>query len=383
MRGGHGVRCPVPAGGGEMIGMEFRAEDRYLQVRGVTMSFGRFTALEKVTFEAGSGEFLSILGPSGCGKTTLLRVVAGLEQQDRGEIMIAGRDVSKLSVSKRNVGIVFQSYALFPNLTAEQNIAYGLPQRLAERDRVRRRVKELLELVGLDGSGGKYPSQLSGGQQQRVALARAIAGAPALLLLDEPLSALDAKVRSRLRSEIRQLQKRLGITTLMVTHDQEEALAMADRILVMDQGRLLQTGPPDEVYDRPASPFVASFIGSMNFIRDIVKEAPGIFRKGDLSLVVNDSDSVPQGMQAILAVRPEDIVLNGNGDHHENSLPALVRRMEYRGASYRVTLSLGGKEENSTLEADIPTEKIRRLRICENTPVNIGIPTDRLIAYVA
>ncbi|ABK18575.1 putative 2-aminoethylphosphonate ABC transporter ATP-binding protein [Syntrophobacter fumaroxidans] len=366
-----------------MIMNEPVAGSRYLELRNVTMSFNRFTALEDVSFDAEAGEFLSILGPSGCGKTTLLRVAAGLEKPDRGTVVIAGRDVSGLPVSKRNVGIVFQSYALFPNLTAEQNIAYGLTPRFCDRDRVRRRVTELLDMVGLVGSGHKYPAQLSGGQQQRVALARAIAGAPALLLLDEPLSALDAKVRSRLRAEIRQLQKHLGITTLMVTHDQEEALAMADRILVMDQGRLLQTGTPDEVYDLPASPFVASFIGSMNFIRDLVKEAPGIFRKGDLSLAADDSGLVPQGTRAILAVRPEDIVLNGSGGSRENALPALVRGMEYRGASYRVTLSLGVEGGCSTLEADVPTRKIRRLGIHENMPVNIGIPVDRLIAYVA
>ncbi len=360
-----------------------KAVESYLKVRSVTMNFGNFTALRDISFEAKPGEFLSILGPSGCGKTTLLRVVAGLEKQDEGTIVIDGKDISSVPVSKRNVGIVFQSYALFPNLTAEQNIAYGLSGRVAGRSGVRSRVREMFELVGLEGSEKKYPAQLSGGQQQRVALARAIAASPSLLLLDEPLSALDAKVRARLRSEIRQLQKCLGITTLMVTHDQEEALSMADRILVMDEGRLLQSGTPSEIYDRPANPFVASFIGSMNFIRDIVKEKARVYRKGNLSLVVDEPDSLPQGAAAVLAVRPEDILVGRNGDVRENTIPALVKRMEYRGSSYRVTFSLAIEEETTTIEAEIPTEKIRRLQMCENMAVNIGIPVDRLRAYAA
>ncbi len=359
------------------------AGDSYLEVREATMKFGNFTALQDVSFEAGRGEFLSILGPSGCGKTTLLRVVAGLEKQKTGHVVIDGRDVSTLSVSKRNVGIVFQSYALFPNLTAERNVAYGLNGRTAGKDGVKRRVRELFEIMGLEGSEKKYPAQLSGGQQQRVALARAIAASPSLLLLDEPLSALDAKVRVRLRSEIRQLQKRLGITTLMVTHDQEEALSMADKILVMNDGCLLQSGTPSEIYDRPASPFVASFIGSMNFIQGIIKEAPRVYRKGNLSLLSDGSDSLPRGTRVILAVRPEDVLVTGNGEKRANTLPALVKGMEYCGSSYRVTLSLRVDEDASTIMAEIPAEMIRRLQIRENMPVNIGIPVDRLRAYAA
>ncbi len=236
----------------------------YLHATGVTKTFGRFAALQDISFEARRGEFLCILGPSGCGKTTLLRVVAGLETQDSGRVAIEGRDVSSLPVSRRNVGIVFQSYALFPNLTAVQNIGYGLRSLGNGKSSIGRRVEELLQLVGLQGMGHRYPAQLSGGQQQRVALARAMALSPNLLLLDEPLSALDAQVRILLRSEVRQLQRRLGVTTLMVTHDQEEALTMADRIVVMDRGKIVQDGTPLEIYNKPATPFVASFIGSMN-----------------------------------------------------------------------------------------------------------------------
>lgn len=355
-------------------------------VKDVSKAFGRFVALDRVSFQASGGELICILGPSGCGKTTLLRVVAGLDTQDRGKVFMDGKEISNLPVSRRNVGIVFQSYALFPNMTAEQNIAYGLQARSMDRRAVKRRVEELLELVGLEGLGRKYPAHLSGGQQQRVALARAIAGAPSLLLLDEPLSALDAKVRLRLRSEIRQLQQRLGITTLMVTHDQEEALAMADTIMVMDQGQLLQVGAPGDIYDNPANPFVASFIGSMNFIHDTVREAPGIYRKGPLRLAVKEPLRSLTAARAILAIRPEDILLhhNGEGSQRGNVLAAQVKRLEYRGANYRVSLEITADEQGtSALEADIPTEKIRRLHVQENMHVHIGLPEDRMRVYAA
>ena len=243
--------------------------------------FGSFAALTDVGFSAERSEFVCVLGPSGCGKTTLLRIVAGLERQTYGSVHMGEQDVSDLPVSRRNIGIVFQSYALFPNPTAAQNVAYGLKNQHTEKQKIRRRVEELLELVGLRAMGGKYPAQLSGGQQQRVALARAMALSPDLPRLDEALSALDAEVRTTLRSEIRQLQQRLGITTLMVTHDQEEALTMADRILVMNKGRLGQDGSPLDIYDRPADPFVAAFIGSMNFLKNAVKVADAVYRVGD------------------------------------------------------------------------------------------------------
>ena len=216
----------------------------YLSARDITRRYGRFTALDRVSFSVARGEFVCVLGPSGCGKTTVLRTVAGLERQDAGSVSIGGRDVSSLPTARRNVGIVFQSYALFPNLTAAQNVAYGLRNQGMPRPDMARRVDELLALVGLSGMQGKYPAQLSGGQQQRVALARAMALAPDILLLDEPLSALDAQVRLHLRGEIKDLQERLGVTTILVTHDQEEALTMADRILVMDRGRIVQEGTP-------------------------------------------------------------------------------------------------------------------------------------------
>jgi len=242
------------------------ARPPYLKVENVTKKFGDFTAIKDICLEVFESEFVCFLGPSGCGKTTLLRAIAGLDIQTHGRIEQAGRDISNLPPTERDFGIVFQSYALFPNLTVFKNVAYGLENRKTAKADIAARVDELLQLVGMPDQGPKYPAQLSGGEQQRVALARALATSPGLLLLDEPLSALDAKVRVRLRHEIKELQRKLGVTTIMVTHDQEEALTMADRIVVMNEGVIDQVGTPLEIYRRPASPFVADFIGAMNFL---------------------------------------------------------------------------------------------------------------------
>jgi len=356
----------------------------YLRVNGVMKTFGRFTALCDVSFHAERGEFVCILGPSGCGKTTVLRVVAGLEQQDSGQVFLVDRDVTSLPVSKRNVGIVFQSYALFPNLTALQNIGYGLKSLRNARTAIGKRVGELLRLVGLESMGHKYPAQLSGGQQQRVALARAMALSPNLLLLDEPLSALDAQVRIVLRSELRQLQRRLGVTTLMVTHDQEEALTMADRILVMDRGRIVQDGTPLEIYNKPATPFVASFIGSMNFIERAVKAAAGVYRVGGLTLQVqNGSGHLTPGTQVTMAIRPEDVVVGRAGGEAPNTVAARVSGLEFRGPHYRITFRLPAGHGASTLRADVPTEALRRLEIQEDMDMAIQLPPDRIRIYAS
>lgn len=356
----------------------------YLTVDKVGKTFGTFSALSDVSFSARKGEFLSILGPSGCGKTTLLRLIAGLEMQSEGKVFIDRRDVSDYPVSKRNIGIVFQSYALFPNLSARNNIAYGLKSRGAAREEITARVDQLLDLVGLRGMGRKYPAQLSGGQQQRVALARALAVSPGLLLLDEPLSALDAKVRLLLRGEIRQLQKRLGITTVMVTHDQEEALTMADRILIIDQGRLVQDGTPHDVYDRPATPFVASFIGAMNFIPDAVKVHNGIYGLGTHRFQVgmeNGSAILPAGSKVTIAIRPEDVMI-GRDTAPANMLPTTVMAMEYRGAQFRLNLRVrGGDSEGVRLDADVPAEKVRRLDIRPEMELPVHLPLHRLRVY--
>ena len=239
----------------------------YLSIRDLSTRYGSFTALREISFDIQEGEFVCFLGPSGCGKTTLLRTIAGLTKQSEGQIWLAGRDISDLPVAERDFGIVFQSYALFPNLTVAANVGYSLVgDPTYSRQARAQRVHELLTLVGLADAGEKYPAQLSGGQQQRVALARALCNSPGLLLLDEPLSALDAQVRQRLRLEIKALQSRLGVTTILVTHDQEEALTMADRIVVMNNSVIEQIGSPQDIYYRPASPFVASFIGAMNML---------------------------------------------------------------------------------------------------------------------
>jgi iron(III) transport system ATP-binding protein len=354
----------------------------YLLVEGVQKNFGRFPALQDVSLAAGRGEFVCVLGPSGCGKTTLLRVVAGLERPEAGRVIIDGRDVSRLPVSRRNVGIVFQSYALFPNLTTAQNIGYGLTSLRTERETVRSRVGELLRLVGLLGMESKYPGQLSGGQQQRVALARAMALSPSLLLLDEPLSALDAQVRVTLRDEVRQLQRRLGVTTLMVTHDQEEALTMADRILVMDRGRVVQNGTPLDIYNKPATPFVAAFIGSMNFLRNAIKEGPGRFRLGDLQLQVeNGSAALGAGSRVVMAIRPEDIaVANGHADAR-NTLSVRVESLEFRGPLYRATLRLPMGADAPTIQADLSADFIRRRGIREAADLSVQLPPDRIRVY--
>src|SRR3954462_12662808 len=275
----------------------------YQEVRNLHKRFGDFTALGDISLDIADGEFVCFLGPSGCGKTTLLRAIAGLDPQTSGTIRQKGRDVSALPPAQRDFGIVFQSYALFPNLTVSDNVGYGLVSRRHKRAGIARRVGELLAMVGLPDAGPKYPAQLSGGQQQRVALARALATSPGLLLLDEPLSALDARVRLRLRHEIKALQRRLGVTTIMVTHDQEEALTMADRIVVMNQGAIEQVGTPQEIYRRPATAFVAGFVGAMNFV-DGIWAAPDRVMVGTFSFACPPQDGLASHSKVRLCIRP-------------------------------------------------------------------------------
>ncbi|HLE98612.1 MAG TPA: ABC transporter ATP-binding protein [Gaiellaceae bacterium] len=243
-----------------------------VELAGVTKRFGDVAAVDSVDLEVRPGEFLSLLGPSGCGKTTTLRLIAGFERPDEGEVRIGGRDVSRLPAYKRNVNTVFQSYALFPHLSVQANVAYGLKQRGLGRRARRQRAAEMLELVHLAGYEDRKPRQLSGGQQQRVALARALVMQPQVLLLDEPLGALDLKVRKQLQIELKRIQEEVGITFVYVTHDQEEALAMSDRVAVMNAGRIEQLGSPREIYDQPGTEFVAGFIGDTNFVRVLGRE---------------------------------------------------------------------------------------------------------------
>lgn len=325
-----------------------------MKVRGVQKRFGAFTALDNVSLDVAAGELVCLLGPSGCGKTTLLRCIAGLEKQDSGELYLGERDVSHLAPQARDYGILFQSYALFPNLTVEANIAYGLAG--SGRDEVRRRVGQMLELVGLTGSEKKYPGQLSGGQQQRVALARALAPAPSLLLLDEPMSALDARVREHLCTELRQLQRNLGITTLMVTHNQDEAMLMADRIAVMNNGRVEQYATPQEIYDRPATPFVAEFVGQGNWL-PFQRSSASHAKVGGMNLRL--ADGSVHSASGRLFCRPEAINVNPLV-HEENLFPAKVREITFLGNRCRMSFELDQLPGHPLL-AEIAPEAMPRL----------------------
>lgn len=347
-------------------------QEPYLRIENVHKLFGQFVALKDINLEVYPGEFVCLLGPSGCGKTTLLRIIAGLEQQTQGRVIQAGRDVSTLPPAQRDFGIVFQSYALFPNLTAHQNVAYGLQNQKRPKRQIEQRVQELLATVGLEGMGHKYAAQLSGGQQQRVALARALALSPGLLLLDEPLSALDAQVRVKLRSEITALQRRLGITTVMVTHDQAEALAMADRIVVMDKGYIAQVGTPHGVYQAPGTPFVANFIGVMNFLTGVV-EAEHRIRCGNLELIASDN-SLPPGHGVVLAIRPEDMrVVQGEGGlGAPNQVKAEVLGREFLGSGYRLDLSLAGNARQPiTLEISANRARVMDIETLEYLTIQL------------
>jgi iron(III) transport system ATP-binding protein len=350
----------------------------YLQIESIYKSFGQFTALNDINLNVYAGEFVCLLGPSGCGKTTLLRIIAGLEQQTSGRVIQGGKDVSQLPPAKRDFGIVFQSYALFPNLTAAQNIAYGLENTPMPKRQIEQRVKELLETVGLEGFGQKYPSQMSGGQQQRIALARALALSPSLLLLDEPLSALDAKVRTRLRVEITQLQKRLGVTTVMVTHDQEEALTMSDRVVVMDKGVIAQVGTPRVVYQSPKTPFVANFIGSTNLLTGEVVSSNQV-RCGNILLEAKLED-IEVNSQIAIAIRPEAIQLLDDSEQNDNLpnvLCAEIEGIEFLGSVYHLTLRPDGNAKASvTIELSI--HKARQIDLNLGTVLKIQLPAEEL-----
>lgn len=281
----------------------------YIEIKNIEKFYGKNKILDNISFEVEKGEFISLLGPSGCGKTTLLRIVSGLEVQNAGAIFVDGKDISKLSPAKRNIGIVFQNYVLFPNLTVFENIAYGLVNKKVPKDEINTLVNDILRKVDLEHVKHKYPKQLSGGQQQRVSLARAVVLSPNILLLDEPLSALDAKVRETLRKEIKNLQKDLGITTIMVTHDQEEALTMSDKIVVLNKGTVMQVGSPEEIYKNPANDFTADFIGAANVID------------------CNNEKKI---------IRPEDIIISNIYEEGYNKCK--VEEVEFRGAFYRLTV---------------------------------------------
>ena len=324
----------------ERPGVEVRLEN-------LVRRYGAVTALDGLSLTISPGELVALLGPSGCGKTTALRLLAGLEQADDGRVVVGGKDVTDLPASKRNIGMVFQAYSLFPHMVAWENVAFGLQMRHVGAAERKKRALDMLELVGLGRFANRYANQMSGGQQQRVALARALAIEPQVLLLDEPLSALDAKVRSRLRDEIRRVQLEVGITTLFVTHDQEEALAIADRVGVMQSGRLEQLGPPMVVYSRPATPFVADFVGLTNRLAGTVRRGVVEVRGTEIPLVQAD---VPDGPATAL-VRPEAVTLASNGELEAGPLVGTVIAVAFLGAVSRVTVDLG----DTTVLAQLPT----------------------------
>jgi iron(III) transport system ATP-binding protein len=340
--------------------------DPFLSLRRVTKRFGAVTAVREVSLDVAEGEFVCFLGPSGCGKTTLLRIVAGLETPDEGQAWLRGRDLVGIPARLRNFGMVFQSYSLFPHLTTARNVGYGLECRGWKRAAAERRVHEMLALVHLEPEAERHPHQLSGGQQQRVALARALAPEPAMLLLDEPLSALDAKVREQLRGEVRDLQRALGLTTIMVTHDQDEAMEMADRIVVMDRGAIEQVGDAAELYQRPATRFVAEFIGRMNVLR-LDERADGVAALAGQPLAL--PADAPPGVR-LVGIRPEDIEL-GSGDGG-NVLTGTVDKAVYLGSVTHLTLALGdqrllvelrgsGPARGHALAVRLPRERLRPL----------------------
>ena len=324
----------------------------FIEIRNIKKEFDRQIALNNISAEFGKGELVCILGPSGCGKTTLLRIIAGLETANSGQVYIKGKDVTTLPPSARNFGIVFQSYALFPNMTVMGNVLFGLRQKKwLTKDEMENKANEALRLVDLFEHKNKYPRQLSGGMQQRTALARAISLSPAFLLLDEPLSALDAKVRQKLRYEIRAIQRNLGITTIMVTHDQEEAMTMADRIIVMNNAGVEQIGTPREIYDHPATPFVANFIGTMNFYQ-------------------NDEE--------ICAIRPENIEITDR--HSAYDFAVRIIALEFKGSMTRVYSAM---QNNSEIYIDIASEAASELRLRENSTIFLRTPKENLIKYAS
>jgi len=317
--------------------------DPFLSIQHVEKSFGSTKVVQDFNLDVEAGEFVSFLGPSGCGKTTVLRMVAGFEEPSAGAIVVGGKDITRLRPNQRNIGMVFQAYALFPNLTVAQNIGFGLKVAGASRADIDKRVAEMLALISLPQMADRYPYQLSGGQQQRIALARALAPKPKLLLLDEPLSALDAKVRVSLREEIRSIQKALGITTIFVTHDQEEALSISDRIAVMYGGKAEQVGTPFEIYNRPKTKFVANFVGTLNILEGtVIDAASGRVRVDGAELLLKDRPGgARNGDTLALALRPEAISL-GRQPGRDARLSGEIADVHFLGSVIRVRVLVGG-----------------------------------------
>src|ERR1700742_2001584 len=352
-----------------------------IELVGLTKGFwhsrAEHTAVDAIDLSVAGGEFFSLLGPSGCGKTTTLRLIAGFEEPTAGRILLDGADVSHVPPHKRNVNTVFQSYALFPFLSVFDNVAFGLKHATVSKAEARTRVGDALSLVSMTSFASRRPSQLSGGQQQRVALARALVLNPSVLLLDEPLGALDAKLRRSLKVELKALQERVGITFIYVTHDQEEALTMSDRLAVMHAGRIAQIGTPREVYEEPADSYVADFLGAANLIEILIMErtvdSAGTLKLGDSLLTTSAAVPAAPGARAQAVIRPERVRVEAHGSPGPNRVPALVERVVYLGAATQVLLRLATGE---SLQAVAPNEDAAGWS--QGTPVHVHLPADAL-----
>ena len=325
-----------------------------IEVKSLVKKYGKNTVLNNIDLEIKEGEFVCLLGPSGCGKSTLLRLIAGLDKQTEGVIMLNGKDATNLLPAKRDFGIVFQSYALFPNLTAYENVSYGLKNRHMKKSQILEICSRFFDLVGLSDKKDRYPSQLSGGEQQRVALARALVTSPKFLLLDEPLSALDAKVRVKLRKEICAIVKELHLTTIMVTHDQDEALTMADRIVVMNKAVIMQSGTPQEIYEKPATQFVADFIGAINFYDNEEKDE-------------------------VFAIRPENIVLETQ--HSDKNQLAEITSAEFRGNFVRLGCKTTNIIHKNDFVVDMPYQEMKDKKLAVGEKVYVKLPDEYVLSF--
>jgi spermidine/putrescine transport system ATP-binding protein len=347
-----------------------------VQLVDLVKRFGDFTAVAGINLKMPAGEFFSLLGPSGCGKTTTLRMIAGFERPDGGQILLDGEDMAQTPPHKRNVNTVFQSYALFPHLSVQENVAFGLRYKEASKQETTERVGQALELVQLTGFEKRRPSQLSGGQQQRVALARALVLNPAVLLLDEPLGALDAKLRKRLQIELKALQEEVGVTFVYVTHDQEEALTMSDRIAVMSQRRVEQIGQPKEIYEEPATAYVADFLGVSNLMDATASGATAggcKVKLGEFELIAGKGDVDVTGSVKV-TIRPERIVLEESGKTGENCMPAMVERTVYVGSIMQILVNL---PSGSRIQAWVPNDGVAE-PFPSGTPITVCMPRDAL-----
>ena len=350
-----------------------------LKIENVSKVYDKTIALTNVNLDIQAGEFVCLLGPSGCGKSTLLRLIAGLDRPTKGRIYIGDRDVTNLPPSRRNFGIMFQSYALFPNLTAYENVAYGLRNKKMRNSDIEERVNRLFEMIRLSGARNRLPAQLSGGEQQRVALARALATEPDFLLLDEPLSALDAKVRLSLRKEICNIQREMNLTTIMVTHDQDEALTMADRIVVMNKAVVMQSGTPEQIYEKPENPFVADFIGSINFF-NAEKGTPYGELKGKTAAVR------PEKIEIVREGGMENRRPDGMGqlrdEEYDGSLKGMITDIEFRGFYYRILVQAEHVLHGEiTLAVDVPFQTAKKQKFKVGEAVSLRIPQEEVLRF--